>query len=277
MAIAKKRRFLRSAAFAIAFALSAMSMALGGCDLGRPPTKVARGELYHSGDGRYDAYFAHVHREQVAAAHWADESRAARKPIIVELHLRPGARASVILRAARDEYEKKQGDGALKTAIEQTASAETERARHLTVQAAKLDEMQKRGEELKREAAEDKKNAGVDKADKKKAAKRDEVIREMAAALDAVETMANDARKGAKEAEELATQLQAILPPREEAPPAPHDKHGKKKPDPSAKKPGPRPPKRPANGERPPPSKGNKPDKPAKPAPAHNQDEVFNP
>ena len=148
--------------------------------------------------------------------------------------------------------------------------------------------MLKRGEELKKQTIEDKKNLGVDKADEKKVAKKDEVKREMSAAVDAVESMASDARKGAKEAEDLAMKLKAAWTGREEDERAPakiedekrddkkdERRDDKKKPEPVAKKATPRTdaPKKP----KPEASPEEKPAKPAKPAPPPPSDEVFNP
>ncbi len=275
---------LRKTAAAMAIAVGVACSALTGCDFILTPTKVANGQLYQSGDGRYDAYFAAVHQEQVASANWPDESKVARKPIVTALDLRPGASNGTILAATRG----RKGEASLGSAVEQTTAAELERARRLKAAAAKLDEMQKRGEELKKQTIEDKKNLGVDKADEKKVEKKDEVKREMSAAVDAVESMASDARKGAKEAEDLAMKLKAAWTGREEderaAPAKIEDekrddkkddkRDDKKKPEPVAKKALPRTdaPKKP----KPEASTEEKPAKPAKPAPPPS-DEVFNP
>jgi hypothetical protein len=259
----------------------AFASALAGCEMFVGSTKVANGQLYQSGDGRYDAYFSAVHQEQVASANWPDESKAARKPIVTALGLRPGASNSTILAAVRD----KKGDASTGSAVEQTTAAETELARRLTAAAAKLDDMLKHGEDLKKQAIEDKKNLGVDKADEKKSAKKDEVKREMSAAVDAVDSMASDARKGAKEAEELASKRKAAWTGKEEdehrSSPADEKKEEKKKPEPVAKKAQPKPepaakrPKpEPAAAEEKKPTE----EKPAKPPPAQKPpDEVFNP
>jgi hypothetical protein len=273
---------LRETAAAMAIAVGVACTALAGCDFILTPTKVADGQLYQSGDGRYDAYFAAVHQEQVAAANWPDDSKSARKPIVTALNLRPGASNSIILAATRD----KKGEASLGSAVEQTRAAELERARRLNAAAAKLDGMLKRGEELKKQAIEDKKNLGVDKADEKKVAKKDEVKREMSAAVDAVDSMASDARKGAKEAEDLAMKLKAAWTGREEDERAPakieerkdenrdEKRDDKKKPEPVAKKAPPKAdaPKKP----KPEASPDEKPAKPAKPSPPPS-DEVFNP
>jgi hypothetical protein len=273
---------LHTTTAALAILLGVASSALGGCDVLVGSTKTANGQLYQSGDGRYDAYFAAVHQEQVAAASWPDESKAARKPIITALNLRPGASNTLILAAVRD----KKGDSSVASAIEQTTSAELERARRLNAAAAKLDDMEKRGEDLKKQAIEDKKNLGVDKADEKKVAKKDEVKREMSAAVDAVDSMGSDARKGAKEAEELAAKLKASWTGKEEdeRPPAKSDekkddkRDEKKKPEPVAKKARPEP----ASSRKPKPEPSSDENKPAEEKPAAKPaqkapDEVFNP
>ncbi len=239
---------------------------IAGCDAMLGPTKTAHGELYQSGDGRYDGYFSAVHQEQVAGSHWREESTAARKPVITTLHLRAGASNGTILSAARDAREKKSEPG-LGGAIEQTIAAEQERARKLTAAAAKLDELKKQGDEHKKQIDEDRKNAGADRADEKKVAKRNELRKEMTAAVDAVESLASDARDAAKEAEELATKLRAIASGKEPAP----EPVAKKAPA-EDKKPAPK---------KPPPAEDKKPA--PKPAPAEEKkpapkpDEVFNP
>ena len=104
---------LRKTAAAMAIAVGVACSALTGCDFILTPTKVANGERYQSGDGRYDAYFAAVHQEQVASANWPDDSKAARKPIVTALDLRPGASNGTILAATRG----KKGEGSLGSAV----------------------------------------------------------------------------------------------------------------------------------------------------------------
>ena len=274
---------LRKATLAIAIALGVACTALAGCDLILTPTKTANGQLYQSGDGKYDPYFAQVHQEQVAAANWPDEAKASRKPIVTALDLRPGASNSTILAATRD----KKGEASLGSAVEQTTAAESERARRLSATAAKLDDLQKRGEELKKQTIEDRRNLAADKADDKKVAKKDELKREMAAAVDVVESLADDARKGAKEAEDLASKLKAAWTGKSEDERAPvkieekrdetreEKKEEKKKPEPVAKK---APKSNPPAAKKPAAPKPEPDEKPAKPQPAQKPpDEVFNP
>lgn len=264
---------LRGSVGALLVALACLAgPGLGGCVL--TPTKVASGELYRSGDAQYDPYFAAVHREQVAATRWADEAKAARGPIIDALELRPGAGNAGILAATRSQ----RGDASLAPAVERTRAAERERARRLQASARKLDELHERGEALKRRAVEDRRRLGVGKADEAERAKKDEVKREVAAAVDAVESMAQDARRAAREAEELAAKLHAAWSarggepadaPAEEGRPKPAGEPPPK-PEPAAKKPAK--PRKPRTA-KPPSEKGAPGPAPAQKAP----EEVFNP
>lgn len=259
--------------FRIAAALVTAAIAVSACVLTTTPTKVASGQLYQSGDGRYDAYFTTVHQEQVAAGHWSAESTAARKPIITALDLKPGASNMTILSAARD----KRGDAAMGHPVDETALAERERAKRLTASASKLEELEKRGEELRRQAAEEKRNLGADKADEAKVAKKDEVKRELSAAVDAVHHMLTDARHGAKEAEELGAKLRSTWSGKEDEPKE-EPKEEKKKPEPPPKKPAkksaePKPkPKEPVD-----PKESPEPKAPAEKPKPKPPEEVFNP
>jgi len=82
------------------FALT-LGITLPACDLILGPTKVSQGQLYQSGEEKYDPYFAEVHQAQVAAAAWPDDAKAARKPIVTALNLAPSASMSTILSATR--------------------------------------------------------------------------------------------------------------------------------------------------------------------------------
>lgn len=204
-----------------------------GCDLVNTPTKVGNGQLYTSGDGKYDPYFNQVHQEQLAAATWSDDSKSARKPIITALNLRPGASNSTIFSATRE----KRGEASLTGAIDETTSAERALAKKLATEAARLEELYKRGEELKKQVAEERRNLAADKADEQKVKSKDELKHEMSAAVDAVGTMLSDAQHGAKEADELARKLRGKWSGKEdeEAPPADPPKEEKPAEKPVAK------------------------------------------
>ena len=256
----------------IAAALFTAALVVSACDLNSTPTKVASGQLYQSGDGRYDAYFTTVHQEQVAAASWPDESKAARKPIITALDLKPGASNTTILAAARE----RRSDAALGRPVDETTAAERELAKRLTAAASKLEDVEKRGDELKKQAVQDKQNLGADKADEAKVAKKDEVKRELSAAVDAASHMLTDARRGAKEAEELGSKLRSTWSGKEDEPKEEPPKEERKKPEPPSK----RPVKKPAS---PKPDAPAAPKEPAEPKPAAEKpkpkppEEVFNP
>lgn len=243
------------------------TLLLCGCELSNTPTKTASGQLYQSGDGRYDGYFATVHQEQVAASNWPEESRAARKPVLVALDLKAGASNTIILSAARDRRH----DATLGHTIDETAAAEREFAKKLEAAATRLEELEKKGEELKKQTVQDRQNMGADKADDAKVKKKDEVKREMSAAVEAVGNMLSDAKHGAKEAEELASKLRSTWSGKDE---------DEKKPEPAAKKPE----AKPAGKKAPPAKPAAKPEKPepaaAKPEPKPKptpSEEVFTP
>lgn len=255
--------------------LAILAAGLPACEsLMSKPTKTAAGQLYESGDGKYDGYFKKVHEEQVAAGNWADESKAARKPITTALSLPPTAPNATILSSAKS----KKDEQAVHGAAEETASASFAFAKKQAANADRLDKLAAEGAELKKQAVEERRNMAADKADPDKVEKKEELKREIAAAVDAAAGLRDDAKKGAKEAEELAKGLQKELgvvgdmPPKKDEP-AP--KKDKDKDEPVAKKPAAKKPAPKAATPAPAPAD----DKPA-PKPAATQkpaDEVFNP
>lgn len=305
--------------------------ALVGCP---PPSKVAQGQRYSSGDNRFDPYFDSVHQQQVAAASWPDDRKAARRPLVTALALTPDANEDTILHATRERAKKMGGQGAkldltvprvsaspgaapdasLFLAVEETARAEQDRVKKLKATSEKLEEMAKQGEPLKRDADKDIENAGAQKADDTKMAKRREVRIEIMGAMDALRTLARDANRSAKEDEEfledLGSALEAketpkrtrggsmgsdrkpSLPAKEEAkpaapppppsppppPPKEEPKHGKSPPAKPAAPP-PTPAKKPAAPPAEKPAPAEKPGPAEKPAPPPQKppDEVFQP
>ena len=83
MTLFSKTRFLTPVFLG---ALAAFAIA---CDI--PNSKVGQGQLYLSGEARYDAYFKDVHAIQVWAAQWPEDKRQTRKPLITFLDLTPDA------------------------------------------------------------------------------------------------------------------------------------------------------------------------------------------
>jgi len=281
------RKHRKHRALHLAFAALIALYTLPACDFITGPSKVASGQLYQSGDGKYDPYFDAVHKEQIAAASWPDESKAARRPITTALTLPPNASNGTIVSATKAKKEK--GESNIGHAVEETMIAETELSKKLAVHAERLDEMAKKGEELKKHAVEDRRNMGADKADEKKVEKKEQIKKEMSAAVGVVKDLADDARKGSKEAEELVTKLKAVWDikedPKKPDPPAPPpektEKPEKKPPaTPHEKKPAPKPAAKPE--EKKPVAKPSPPEeKPPVAKPAGTQKppegEVFNP
>lgn len=270
-----------------------MCLALAACEgigIGGRPSKMSSGELYQSGEDKYDPYLKKVHDEQVAAAEWAEQSKGARKPITRALNLPPNASNSTIIDAAKSN----KADGAVRSAAEETAALERAFIEKQKVDADRLEKLAADGAELKKQATEDRRNMGADKADPEKVEKKEEIKREVSAAAEIAANLRDDAKKGALEGEKLIEGLKKELgivgdgtgvvkkddpPKKDEASPKKED--GKKPADakkPDAKKPESKPAsKKPA---------ADKPaDKPAeeKPAPAKkpvekpSENEVFNP
>jgi hypothetical protein len=260
-----------------------MCVALAACEgigIGGKPSKMSGGELYQAGDPKYDPYLKKVHDEQVAAAEWAEQSKGARKPITRALNLPPTASNSTIIEAAKS----KKDDAGVKSAAEETASLERSFIEKQKVNADRLDKLAADGVELKKQATEDRRNMGADKADPDKVEKKEEIKREVSSAVDIAANLRDDAKKGVTEGERLIESLKKELgisgdgvakaadTPKKEEPkkdePAKKDepKKGEAK-KPAAKKPADKPAEKPAE-EKP---------APKKPAEKPPEGEVFNP
>ncbi len=275
----------RRAGLALVAVLALGAPGLAGCDGVFGPSKVARGERYSAGDARFDGFFEAVHKEQEAAKGWPEDKARARKSLVTLTGVREGSNERTLVSAVRERAKGLNGsarlemtqprvasssgakeDAPLFSAIEETARREIERARKLAAAADRLEALEKKGKELAKEADEDRRNAGADKADEKKAERRRELRRELGGAIDVVSDLAKDARKGIADAEKLLDDLDAALqgkdhvtppegrvfpppssPPREERPAA---KHEPKKHEP---KPKPASPAKPAPTTKPPP------------------------
>ena len=283
-------------------AMLAACASLPACEGFLSSSKTAQGQLYHSDDQRYDPYFDSIHQQQVAAAGWPDEKKTARRPLINALSLTPGASEETIVSATR-ERAKKLGaggakldiatahvtpvgganDGPLFSAVEETARLELERARKLKAASDKLEEMAKKGEELKKTADHEFENRGADKADEKKTEKSRELRRELGGAIDSMRSLAHDATKGATNAQDFLEDLESAIEAKD---PPPRGKRPESKPLPPPPPPKAEPPKeepKPAPVAKPKAAPAAKPkpadkpaEAPAKPPPPP-PDEVFNP
>ena len=277
--------------------LLCVAMAVAACEggFGGKPSKMSSGELYQSGDGKYDPYLKKVHDEQIAAAEWAEQSKGARKPINRALNLPPNANNTTIIEAAKS----KKDDAAVKSAAEETAALERNFIDKQKVNAERLDKLASDGAELKKQATEDRRNMGADKADPEKVEKKEEIKREVSAAAEIAANLRDDAKKGVTEGEKLIEALKKELgisgdgtvskkddaPAKKDDAPKKDDKKSDSKKDdgkkgdtkkpeakPSAKKPESKPA---AAEEKPPAEKKPAPEK--KPAEKPSEGEVFNP
>ena len=290
----------RSAALFLVFAL-----ATTGCDLFVGSTKVAHGQRYQSDDQRFDPYFDAVHQQQVTAAGWPDEKKAARKPLIDALTLPPNATDDAIVTATRTRAKSNNGGGKLDVAtahvtpvgsgdpplfaaVEESVRLELDRARKRRATATQLEELAKKGEDHKRTADREYENRGAEKADQKKTDKRLELHRELGAAITVMRDLGSDANKDAQSGqdflEDIGDAIEAKDPqpkkrPRESkplppAPPPPTTAVAPPPPPPDPKPAKPTkkpsaPAAKPATTSAPPPAPAEKP----KPPP----DDVFNP
>jgi hypothetical protein len=194
----------------LALAILLSCCALAACEgmgIGGKPSKMSGGELYQSGEPRYDPYLKKVHDEQVAAAEWPEQSKGARKPITRALNLPPNASNSAIIEAAKS----KKDDASVKSAAEETAALERAFIEKQKVNAERLDKLAADGVDLKKQATEDRRNMGADKADPEKVEKKEEIKREISSAVDIAANLRDDAKKGVLEGEKLIESLKKEL------------------------------------------------------------------
>ncbi len=267
----------------------ALLLLLVACDaFGR--SKVARGELYQSGDARWDPYFAAVHEQQVAAGAWPDDKKAARKPLVAALDVAPSASDDTLVSATRDRVAKKgSAEASLASAVEETKRAELDRAARLKAAIVRLDDLTKQGKAYEEETKREYENRGALKADDKKSDKMQEIRRELDGAVGVCSSLSRDAKKNVTDAQDFVDDLTAAVGGREAPKHRDHDsdkkdetrteekKEEKKeepKEPPKPVPPKPEPPK--SKPKQPPPPPVEKP----KPPPAEKPkapDEVFNP
>jgi hypothetical protein len=221
---------MRRAKLALVALLVLGAPSIAGCEGVFGPSKMAHGEVYTSGDSRYDGFFEAVHKEHEAAKSWPDEKTEARKGLVTLTGVREGSGDRTIVNAVRERAKGAGGgarlevvqakvvlasgakeDAPLFAAIEETAQREIDRARRLAAAAERLETLEKQGKELAKQADEDRKNAGVDKADEKKMEHHRELRRELGGAIDFASDLANDARKGIADGERFLDDLDAAL------------------------------------------------------------------
>jgi hypothetical protein len=204
------------------------TFALGGvaCDL-QPQGKVAQGQLYLSGEARYDAYFRDVHAIQVWAAQWPDDRKATRKPLVNILDLTPDAADVTIIQATHEKTALltrdagnirldatvdeahvvpaggAKADAALFHAIEDTAGGELGRAKKLNAMLPKMDELAKLGQSLEPHVDESYQRQGPGKAS--------EVKQELSASLTVLGNITTKARRSIRECDDFVSDLQRAV------------------------------------------------------------------
>ncbi len=283
----------------------AFAIGSSACNLLGGQSRVRNGELFESGEVRYDAYFKEVHDLQVSSAGWVDDRKASRRPLVDTLKLTPEAADVSIVQAAheritgvaRDVGPTKleiAGDEAHLTAVgasrvddptrelfkavEATARAELLRAKALRSLPPKVDELTKSGRALEPHVREEfAKHGGRAAMD---------VQDELAASYEVLGSVSRDSRNGAREAEDFVADLQRAVATdpgdSNDKPPPPIAKTPKPKPAsgvapspviPTPKPDQPRPAVKPPSEPKP---AESKPKPTAKPKPAAAPDE-FNP
>jgi hypothetical protein len=174
-------------------------------------SKVAQGQLYVSGDGRYDPFFQAVHEQQIQAASWSDDRKAARKPIVTAVNVTPNASEGTILDGIRQMAKTKADAEKLAPAVEETKKADVDRIQKLRVAAEKLDALAKEGHEHEDEARKEYENRGADKADEQKSERMRQIRKELGAATEICEGLSQDAKKSARAAEDFAEDMDRAL------------------------------------------------------------------
>ena len=198
---------------------------LGACAVLGSPSRVRAGELYATGEARYDAYFAELHADQVAAAKWADEEKEVRRPLVTALRLGPDATDTSIAQSTQNQLssgalrlEVAGGDAKVVAAseakaqpppqtvldaVEQAAKADLERVKRLETLTAKLDTLAKAGRDLDVHVADAFAPQGGQKPF--------EVKEEIHASFDVISSLADRARHEAKTEQQFVSDLQRAV------------------------------------------------------------------
>jgi len=210
--------------------LVSMASIAASCNLLGGPSKVKSGELFETGETRYDAYFKEVHDLQVASVGWPDERRSACRALVDALKLNPDAADVSIVQAAHERVTQVARDvGPIKLevtsddahltasnaesvddatrelfrSIEMCAHAEAQRAKTMRVVPPRVDELNKSGHELEPHVREDfgrrGGRIGMD------------VQQEFSASYVALDGVSRDARNGARGAEDFVADLQRAV------------------------------------------------------------------
>lgn len=214
------RRYLAPLTLAIGLAVQTTA-----CEGLFGSTKVGQGQLFTAGEARYDAYFNAVHERQVAAAGWPDDQKASRKALVSNLALVPNASTSTLLSAITDKSRGLGGQGVrvewagddphvvaatgarsdatFFKAVEDTLRSDRDRGARLLVTARELEELAHQGEGLQPQVNATFKAQGPDK--------QREVRLELSSAIDALKSLAANARRNARDVESFTVDVQEAL------------------------------------------------------------------
>ncbi len=205
----------------------AFAATLASCALFVPHSRVKAGQLYRTGDAKYDAYFSAVHDVQIDAATWLEERRSARKQLVDALTLTNDADDSVIAQLAHEQVgaaepalgaaklDVASGDAhfeasgpyasadAVIRALESTARAELGRARKLDAVPAQIETLEKQGHDLEPHVQDDFASVGGQKPFA--------VKQELGASLDVLEALETRAKHEARAAAAFVSDLQRAV------------------------------------------------------------------
>ncbi len=212
--------------------LGALLAATPGCEL--QGAKVAQGQLYLSGEARFDAYFRDVHALQVTAAGWVDEKKRTRRPLLGVLSLTPDAGDVTIVQATHDRLVSytaegggtklqvtpdearvmvlpgTKGDPTFFRALEDTVRFEIDRDRKLAQALSQIEQLTKVGRSLEPHVHETFLHGTPGKVT--------EVKGELSSSLDVLAALVGKARSTSRESEDFIADLQrgasvAVDPP----------------------------------------------------------------
>lgn len=193
-----------------------------GCDMLEigVKSKVAEGQLYSSGEGRFDLYFQKVHAEQVAAKSWDADKKGARKPLasyvgVGEAQSNAALFDAVKAKAQGGPYKLEveggspkvvvppKGDAGLARAAEESVRMHLAHAKRVKETGAKADDLAREGEGLEPSVKQRYAATGGDK--------EREVKRELKAAVVAMRHVARDAKHEDSDVEDFVKGLADAL------------------------------------------------------------------
>jgi hypothetical protein len=212
-------------------AACSLSLAVVSCTLLAGRQRVRDGLLYVPGNAAYDAYFRSVHAIQIAAPHWDEARKTARKSLCDELKASCDAPDSTLaqlthermveiaqvtgplsLELASDDARMVTVNGArgipqsarsLFRSVELTARSELDRGRQMRMTTSKVDELVRTGRDYEERAPKDFSNSNVGKAS--------EVRSELTASIDLLTPYSVATRAHAQGAEDFVLDLKRAI------------------------------------------------------------------